>query len=660
MGAALLFFILVLGCMFAIQGTLLVRNKRDWAPPMPRVDENITSTKEYPLYVTTVVNDEAVHQELTYKITGEGVNELNPKSGTFMINKDGRIYLNHIVDREVKEEYKIEIRAYDNHDQQVDVAKDLKIIVVDINDESPVFDPTSLHGSLVEGTPAGTSVLRLKATDADKEDTNHVKLVYEFVNKPDENIFDINKETGIVTTRSVQDREVKSKYELVVVAKDCDGKISLCNVLITTATATIVIGDKNDNPPRFTNNQFQGSIKETILGPVKASVTIEDQDQKGSNNWKAVYSIISGDVENQFSVATNDTSNNPIISTIKPLDYEKSKEHTIVLKVENVEPLEGVALGPDATAFLTITVLNVMEPPEFTPSRQRYRIQEENKPNKIIGTVLAKDPDQPPKAVRFQVVDDPADWVSIDPNTGVLTAKKSMDRESRFVKNNTYTIKVSATKQGSPPMTSTIMVDIFLEDINDHSPDIQYNKNKFCLGSEKPVIINAVDKDTPPNTGPYTFSMEPRFSKHWKLRSIGYSEAEVRLVGNRPGGAQNISVVVKDQKGKAATRNVLVLVCYCEDWFPDSVCLDKGGSVGFGWDAIAAICFSLFALLLFGLLCCVFCCKKKKVQTRPPWYPSCPNGSTVDYNTEGGREVGDVKMTVPLNDNLQPFHLIKA
>jgi len=70
-------------------------------------------------------------------------------------------------------------------------------------------------------------------------------------------------------------------------------------------------------------------------------------------------------------------------------------------------------------------------------------------------------------------------------------------------------------------MTSTTMVDIFLEDINDHSPDIQYNKNKFCLGSEKPVIINAVDKDVPPNTGPYTFSMDPRFSKHWKLRSIG-------------------------------------------------------------------------------------------------------------------------------------------
>uniref|UniRef100_UPI00358E797C cadherin-4-like isoform X2 n=1 Tax=Myxine glutinosa TaxID=7769 RepID=UPI00358E797C len=629
----------------ASTGSQSVRNKRDWTPPRPEVTENITTASDYPVYVTTVVNDEAVNVHLTYKLTGEGIDEINPMSGIFRIDINGRIFLNRIIDREEKEHYKMQVHAFDDYGNEVDEAANLDILVLDINDESPVFDPKSLRGSLLEGTPAGTKVLHLKATDADKKDTEHIKLVYEFVNKRDQDSFDINRSSGIVTTRTPQDRELKNKYELVVVAKDCNGESTeICGVLSTTATATITIADKNDNPPRFTKSQFQGSINENTLGPVKTLVTIEDRDEKKSDNWKAVYSIIGGNVEKQFSVATNDTNNNPIISTIKTLDYEKSKEHMIVMKVENVKPLEGVVLGADATASVQITVLNMIEPPEFDPSRPFFRIQEENKPNLEVGKVNAKDPDKPPQTIRFEIADDPADWMSIDPNTGMLTAKKAMDRESPFVKNSTYTVKVIAIKEGSPPITGTTMVDIFLEDVNDNSPEIQYSKKKFCLGSDKPVIINAVDKDVQPNTAPYTFSLLPQFSKHWNLRSIGDTKAEVRLVGNRPGGTHNISVVVKDQKGKSATHNMLVLVCYCEDWFPDSVCLDKGGSVGFGWDAFAAICFSIFAVLLFGLLCCVFCRKKKKVQSQPRLYSSYPDGSMVDYNTEGGREVGNVKV----------------
>lgn len=49
---------------------------------------------------------------------------------------------------------------------------------------------------------------------------------------------------------------------------------------------------------------------------------------------------------------------------------------------------------------------------------------------------------------RYTKGDDPADWVTVDPNTGNITLSKTPDRESHFVKNNIYVITVCAVDNG--------------------------------------------------------------------------------------------------------------------------------------------------------------------------------------------------------------------
>ena len=49
---------------------------------------------------------------------------------------------------------------------------------------------------------------------------------------------------------------------------------------------------------------------------------------------------------------------------------------------------------------------------------------------------------------RYRIIRDPAGWLSVAKDTGLIKVKNAMDRESLFVKDNKYTVLIGAYDNG--------------------------------------------------------------------------------------------------------------------------------------------------------------------------------------------------------------------
>uniref|UniRef100_A0A8D0GSE9 Cadherin domain-containing protein n=1 Tax=Sphenodon punctatus TaxID=8508 RepID=A0A8D0GSE9_SPHPU len=339
------------------------------------------------------------------------------------------------------------------------------------------------------------------------------------------------------------------KYELIIEAKDMGG---LDVGLTGTATATIMIDDKNDHPPEFTKKEFQAIVKEGVTGVI-VNITVRDQDDPVTGAWRAVYTIINGNPGQSFEIHTNPKTNEGMLSVVKPLDYEISAFHTLLIKVENEDPLvPDVAYGPSSTATVQITVLDVNEGPVFHPDPMTVTKQENIPIGSVVLTVNATDPD----TLQHQTI--------------------SIIRESIYVKDCInkniflFFLFFFFFWIGNPPATGTGTLQITLEDVNDNAPSLYPTLAKVCDDAKdlSVVVLGASDKDIHPNTDPFKFELSKQYGpdKVWKITKINNTHAQVSLLQKLKKANYNIPVLVTDSGKPPLTNNteLKVQVCSCK------------------------------------------------------------------------------------------------
>lgn len=111
--------------------------------------------------------------------------------------------------------------------------------------------------------------MKVEATDADADE--NALIAYEIKDQILPLSFAINSSSGEITTVRQLDREKQRQYTFRVVATD-GGKKS------TTATATVLMKDKNDEAPAFPSSQYNITVSEHQVGGVVAVMSANDPD----------------------------------------------------------------------------------------------------------------------------------------------------------------------------------------------------------------------------------------------------------------------------------------------------------------------------------------------------------------------------------------------
>ncbi|XP_015729633.1 cadherin-13 isoform X2 [Coturnix japonica] len=588
--------------IFKIEGNLgIPRQKRAILATPILIPENQRSP--FPRSVGKVIRSEGT-EGAKFRLSGKGVDQ-DPK-GIFRINEiSGDVSVTRSLDREAIANYELEVEVTDLSGKVIDGPVRLDISVIDQNDNRPMFKEGPYVGHVMEGSPTGTTVMRMTAFDADDASTDNALLRYNILKqtptKPSPNMFYIDPEKGdIVTVVSpvLLDRETMEtpKYELVIEAKDMGGH----DVGLTgTATATIVIDDKNDHPPEFTKKEFQATVKEGVTGVI-VNLTVGDRDDPATGAWRAVYTIINGNPGQSFEIHTNPQTNEGMLSVVKPLDYEISAFHTLLIKVENEDPLiPDIAYGPSSTATVQITVEDVNEGPVFHPNPMTVTKQENIPIGSVVLTVNATDPDTlQHQTIRYSVYKDPASWLEINPTNGTVATTAILDRESPHVQNNIYTALFLAIDSGNPPATGTGTLHITLEDVNDNIPSLYPTLAKVCDDAKdlRVVVLGASDKDLHPNTDPFKFELSKQSGpeKLWRINKLNNTHAQVVLLQNLKKANYNIPISVTDSGKPPLTNNteLKLQVCSCKKSRMDCSASDA-----------LHISMTLILLSLFSLFC---------------------------------------------------------
>ncbi|XP_072315573.1 protocadherin-16-like [Eucyclogobius newberryi] len=422
------------------------------------------------------------------------------------------LVVNGILDREKRSTYTLTMEAFDGGSPKRTDQMILDISIQDINDNAPVFNQSRYHAIISENLQPGSNILQVFATDAD-EGSNGV-VMYEINRRQSdpESYFVVNPQTGVITLNKALDFEMRRVHELVVQAQD-----NATQPEVTNSFVTIHVRDYNDNQPTMTiiflSEDGSPRISEGAQpGQYVARISVTDPDYGEYANVNV--SLEGGD--GKFALTTKD-SIIYLMCVDQILDREErdTYELRVMATDAGTPPLR-------AESSFTIQVVDVNDnPPLFDQAVYRQTIPEIVFPGSFVLQVTARDKDQGPNGdINYSILQDPdgySSWFSIDSVTGIITTLSQLDYE----KNPYPSIAVMATDGGKPPLSSTAVVNIVLQDINDNEP--AFDKNFYNVTVKEDAApgtcileVTATDADAG-SFGSLSYSLSsssPLFSIH--------------------------------------------------------------------------------------------------------------------------------------------------
>ncbi|XP_058533432.1 protocadherin gamma-B7 isoform X11 [Ochotona princeps] len=464
----------------------------------------------------------------------------NPDGG-----KSPELVLQKALDRETQRVHPLVLTAVDGGDPPRSGTVQIQILVVDANDNPPMFSQDVYRVSLREDVPPGTSILSVRATDQD-EGIN-AEVTYSFLGVVDhaQQVFSLEPATGNILTQQPMDFEEVEKYTLHVEARDKGGLSTQCKVIVE-------ILDENDNNPEIIITSLSDKILEdSPTGMVVALFKTRDRDS-GENG--EVTCSLSKDVP--FKIHSSSTNYYKLV-TDGALDREENPEYNVTITATDrgKPPLSS-------SSVVTLRIGDVNDnAPVFQQPSYVVHVAENNPPGASIAQVSASDPDLGSNGqVTYSIVASDleaqtlASYVSVSAHSGVLFAQRALDHEQL----RAFHLTLQARDQGSPALSANVSVRVLVGDRNDNAPRVLYPAlapdgsalfDTVPRAAEPGYLVTkvvAVDADSGHNAW---LSYHVLQASEPGLFSLGLRTGEVRTaraLGDRDAARQRLLVAVRD------------------------------------------------------------------------------------------------------------------
>ncbi|XP_046901950.1 protocadherin gamma-A11-like isoform X19 [Hypomesus transpacificus] len=372
--------------------------------------------------------------------------------------------------------------------------------IQDVNDNAPRFEEDTVEFQISESAVKGARFSVNEALDADSglnsvqdyklQRNDHFSLAVH--SNPGG-----GKQSELVLEKEL-DREQQQEVTLLLTAVDGGTPQRSGTVVIH-----VTVLDANDNKPVFSQNLYEVNLYENSpIGAVAIIVSATDADEGANGEVTYGFGPITDDVKKIFSV--NPKMGEVIV--IGDIDFEKESFYEFSIRAKD-------NLGLSSSANVKVDILDVNDNAPFISLKSLTNpIPENVLPGTEVGIINVQDKDSGVnKQVRCSIQQNvPFKLNPSIKNYYSLVTTSELDRELI----SDYNITITATDEGSPPLSSSKTIHLSVSDVNDNPPEFEEQSySAYVSENNKPgssiCSVTARDPDWRQN-GTVVYSLLPR------------------------------------------------------------------------------------------------------------------------------------------------------
>ncbi|TKS92901.1 Protocadherin-7 Brain-heart protocadherin [Collichthys lucidus] len=384
--------------------------------------------------------------------------------------KQPQLIIKGALDREQRDSYELTLRVRDGGDPPRSSQAILRVMITDVNDNSPRFEKSVYEADLPENSSPGAPILQLKATDADVGVNGQIEYVFGAATESVRRLLRLDESTGWLSVLHRIDREEVSQLRFTVMARDRGQPPKM-----DKATVVLNIKDENDNVPAieirkigriFLKDGIANVAEDVVVDTPIALVQVSDRDQ-GENG--IVTCTVVGDVPFQLKPASE------MEVAVDSGSPSLASNNSLIVKVGDTND----------------------NPPVFSKNVVEVSFPENNAPGERVTTVAAIDADSGKNAEIAYSLDSSVNGIfSIDADSGDIRVNTILDREQT----ERYEFKVIAKDKGINTLQGSATVVVLVADKNDNEPKFMQDVFTFYvkenLEPNSPVgMVTVIDAD---------------------------------------------------------------------------------------------------------------------------------------------------------------------